>query len=124
MATAASASVPAAVKSAPYAPTIGSFLTVSFPGERMRCRVDRLVDKDRVIIEVSSVPISKAHQYRIGDKTGARRRREHGHDIWEALDDRDFLANRSPAEPLPPEPPAVKKAAPKKRVAAKKVRKK
>lgn len=83
-----------------FMPAVGGDLTVQFPGERMRCQVERIIDDDRVIIAITSVPMSKTHQYRMGDKTGARRRTEYGRDVWEALDDRDFLANRSPNEPL------------------------
>ncbi len=79
-----------------FAPAVGSFLTVNLPGEVMRCVVIDLVDEDRVIIEIDGVPMSRSHQYRAGDRTGARRRIEHWREIWEALDDRDFLANRSP----------------------------
>lgn len=88
-------------------PEIDGFLTVTFPGEVMRCRVDRVVDQDRAIVEIVGTPMSKSHQYRMGDKPGVRRRTAYGKDIWEALDDRDFLANRSPAEPVVPEPEVV-----------------
>lgn len=101
--------------SAGFSPAVGGFLTVRLPGEVMRCLVDQVVDRDRVIIEIDGVPMSKAHSYRKGDKTGARRRTEHGRDIWEALDDRDFLANRSPSEPVSPVVAETKKVAAKPR---------
>jgi hypothetical protein len=82
-----------------YVPSIGSHLVVRLPGEIMRCVVESVVDANRVIIEIDAVPMSRSHQYRQGDKTGARRKVEHGRDVWEALDDRDFIANRSPTEP-------------------------
>lgn len=106
MATTARAPIPTG-----FQPQVGGWLTVSFPGEILRCRVEQIIDMNRVIIEVSSMPMSRAHQYRLGDKTGARRRVDYGRDLWEALDDRDFLANRSPAEPPVSEPAVVKKAA-------------
>lgn len=101
-----------------YVPAIGSDLVVRLPGEIMRCTVERVVDENRIIIEISAVPMSRSHQYRLGDKTGARRKMEFGQDVWEALDDRDFMANRSPTEPIPP-PVEVKKAAPKPKIVAK-----
>lgn len=82
-------------------PSVGDYLIVELPGERMRCVVDKVIDRDRVIVEIASVPMAKSHTYRKGDMTGARRRREHGLDRWEAIDDRDFIANRSPNEFLP-----------------------
>lgn len=81
-----------------YVPSVGSHLVVRLPGEIMRCVVERVVDANRVIIEIDAVPMSRSHQYRLGDRTGARRKVEHGRDVWEALDDRDFIANRSPTE--------------------------
>ena len=88
-----------------FRPEIGGYLTVTFPGEIMRCRVEREIDQDRAIVEIEAVPMSKTHLYRKGDKVGVQRRVENGQDIWEALDDRDFIAGRSPN--VPPPPPAV-----------------
>lgn len=98
-----------------YAPAVDSNLTVRLPGEFMRCKVVKAVDRNRVVIEISGVPVSKLHVYRKGDVTGARRRVEYGRDVWEALDDRDFLADRSPLDVVEPKPEV--KAAPKKRKA-------
>lgn len=97
-----------------YQPSVGSFLTVRLPGELMRCKVLQVADEHRVLIEIDGVPMSKSHQYRTGDRTGARRRIEYGREIWEALDDRDWMANRSPDEPVQVEvekPKRRKKAA-------------
>ena len=77
-------------------PVVGTQLTVKLPGEILRCVVDSVIDDDRVIVEIASVPMARTHHYRFGDKTGARRRMEYGTYFWEALDDRDFIANRSP----------------------------
>jgi hypothetical protein len=92
-----------------YMPAVDSHLVVLFPGEIMRCKVHRVVDANRVLVEITGQPMSKTHQYRKGDVTGARRRIAYGLDSWEALDDRDFLANRSPADPAPAEKVKVKR---------------
>jgi len=99
-----------------FVPEIGSHLTVQLPGEVMRCRVDQVIDTDTVIVEIDSMPMAKTHLFRIGDKTGARRRSENGRDVWEALSDRDFLAGRSPNVPPEPEKPAAR-AKPKRKAA-------
>ena len=75
------------------------------PGETMRCQVERVIDVDSVIVEISGMPMSKSHFFRKGDKSGVRRRVENGRDVWEAMDDRDFLAGRSPNVPPPAEEP-------------------
>jgi hypothetical protein len=73
---------------------VGSHLVVHLPGEIMRCRVERVVDANSVIVEIDGVPLAKSHHFRKGDKTGARRRRQDGMDVWEALEDRWFLASQ------------------------------
>jgi hypothetical protein len=97
-------------------PVVGDNLTVKLPGEIMRCKVDRVIDENRVIVEISTSPMARTHHYRMGDRTGARRRLEYGAYVWEALDDRDFIANRSPTEfsPVPTVNPLPPKAPPKK----------
>ena len=90
-----------------FVPTVDGFIVATLPGETMRCRVERVVDADRAIVEIG-MPISKAHRFRPGDKVGVRRRVEGGRDIWEVLEDRDFLADRSPAQTPWPEPKAAK----------------
>ena len=105
------------------APAVGDQLTVKLPGEILRCVVDSVIDDDRLIVEIASTPMARTHNYRLGDKTGVRRRMEYGTYFWEALDDRDFIANRSPTEYLSPVMKPViteEKVAPKRKVAAKK----
>jgi len=92
-------------------PNIDQYLTVHLPGEIMQAVVVQVVDRDRVIVELDSTPMSRSHTYRKGDRPGARRRREHGIDIWEVVDDRYFISNMSPNEFRP----AEEKPAPKKR---------
>jgi hypothetical protein len=102
-------------------PRVGGRIVVQLPGEVMQCEVVKFVDADRVVVEVSSEPMSRRHQYRKGDKIGARRRIDTltGTDLWDALDDRDFIANRSPFEMKPVaaevEPPKRKTSAKRKR---------
>ena len=83
---------------------VDQYITVHLPGEVMQCLVIEVIDANRAIIEIDGQPMAKTHQYRKGDRTGARRRRQYGMDIWEAIDDRDFIANRSPTEFRAPEP--------------------
>lgn len=96
-----------------FRPEVGKHLTVTFPGEIIRCRVEREIDQDRAIVEIEAMPMAKTHMYRKGDKVGVQRRMENGQDIWEALDDRDFIAGRSPN--VPPPPPTVEPEKPKRR---------
>lgn len=105
------ASAQSPIRVTPFVPEIGGFLIVQFPGEVLRCQVNRVVSPTLCIVEITSVPMAKSHQYRKGDKPGVRMRMEYGKQVWEAVDDRDFLANRSPNEPLPlPDAKAKRKA--------------
>lgn len=92
-------------------PTVDQNLTVHLPGEIMQAVVVQVVDRDRVVVELDSTPMSRSHTYRKGDRPGARRRQQHGIDIWEVVDDRSFIANMSPNEfrPAEDEKPAPKK---------------
>ena len=72
-------------------PKVGGHLVVHLPGEIMRCRVEKVIDANNVIIEIDGQPMAKSHHFRKGDVTGARRRRQDGMDVWEALEDRWFL---------------------------------
>jgi len=90
-------------------PPVDSYLTVRLPGEVVQALVIGIVDRDRVIVEIDSVPMAKSHTYRKGDRPGARRRREHGMDIWEVVDDRYFISHMSPNEFQAPDKKAPQK---------------
>lgn len=72
-----------------------SYLVVQFPGESMRCPVQKVVDEDTVIIRIDSPPISRVHSFRFDEIVGVRRRSTAGRqDVWEAQTERDFLAEQ------------------------------
>jgi hypothetical protein len=116
-----------------------SYLVVQFPGESMRCPVERVIDEDTVFIRINSPPISRVHSFRFDEVVGVRRRMTVGRqDVWEAQTERDFFAEqkrkhaaaeerkpkpapqpKAPAKQATPAPPAPKKVATKKPVAAK-----
>lgn len=111
-----------------------SYLVVQFPGESMRCPVEKVIDDDTVFIRIASPPISRVHSFRFDEVVGVRRRATVGRqDIWEAQTERDFFAEqkrkhaaaeeRKPKQALQPKAatkqavpvPVPKKAAPVKR---------
>jgi hypothetical protein len=90
-----------------FTPVVDGFLTVHLPGEVMRCRVDRVIRPNVVIVEIDGVPMSKSHHYRKGDKAGAVRKAEFGREVWVAMDDREFIAHGTPE--MAPEPSVLVK---------------
>lgn len=56
-----------------FVPTVGSYLTIDLPGERTRATVRRVVDEDLVLIELTTMPMAKSHQYRFRDILPVRR---------------------------------------------------
>lgn len=93
-----------------FVPRVDTYLTIDLPGERTRALVKRVVDTDTVIVELTSQPMSKTHQYRVRDLIPVRR----GHpgemaapgspEIWVAVEMRATL----PAEFQAPPPPIKK----------------
>lgn len=108
-----------------YIPAVDSHLTVTLPGEIMRCCVVNVVNRNTVMVELGQ-PFSKVHQWRKGDIVGVRRKANSLGEIWEAEDDRVILRAEEPeiAPPAPiveeiPEPEEAKNAVvPKRRARA------
>jgi hypothetical protein len=93
-----------------FSPRADDNLTVTLPGETMRAKVKRVVDRNTVFVEIGQ-PMTRSHNYRLGDLVACRRTPGVLGETWQALDDR-VLFNR----PVAPEPeikpaPAAKKLA-------------
>lgn len=92
-----------------------SYLIVQFPGESMRCSVERVIDEDTVFIRINSPPISRSHSFRFDEVVGVRRRMTAGRqDVWEAQSEREFFAEQkrkhAAAEERKPKPAPQPKA--------------
>lgn len=99
------------------------YLIVQFPGESMRCPVEKIIDEDTVFIRINSPPISRVHSFRFDEVVGVRRRMTVGlQDVWEAQTERDFFAEqkrkhaaaeeRKPRAAPQPKPTPAKQATP------------
>lgn len=73
-------------------PAIGSDITVSLPGERLRATVRKIVGRKAVLVELTSMPMTKGHMFRLGDLVPCVAGHNGLEEIWEAMDDRRFLA--------------------------------
>lgn len=82
-----------------FVPAAGSFLVVSLPGEMMRAQVDRVINRNTVLVTIGQ-PMAKSHTYRKGDLVACRRTPapEYASETWNAIE--------TPAQPpeIPPEP--------------------
>lgn len=90
-----------------FAPKVGEHLVVSLPGETMRVPVTRIVTSDAVLVKIDTTPMAKSHNFRLDDIVGVRRRIRDGRDVWEAQNDRDFLAEQATLVPPVAEKPKV-----------------
>lgn len=71
-----------------------SYLVVQFPGESMRCPIEKVINDDTVIIRIDSPPMSRIHSFRFDEVVGVRRRVSSRGETWEAQTERDFLAEQ------------------------------
>ncbi|GEM_PF-4431562 len=92
-----------------FSPAVGSFITVSLPGEMLRVPVRRVLGANRVVFEIDGQPLTRGHTFRKGDIGVANRVSGVLGDQW--VCDEPY---REPPEPLPPEDPPPR--APRRRV--------
>ncbi len=57
-----------------FVPEVGGSLVVYMPGETARCTVNKVISPDSVLVQISSVPMAKTHNFRLDDIIGVRRR--------------------------------------------------
>lgn len=67
-------------------------LTIRLPGEITRATVTKVVDPNTLIVELTSVPMSKTHNYRFRDLLAVRRKKDYlQNETWEAVEERRSL---------------------------------
>jgi hypothetical protein len=107
-----------------FIPAVGTELTVALPGERLRAEVLRIVDANHVIVFLGGQPMTRGHLFRKGDTIGCRRVQTALEELWEAQDDRAFMANFAPdPEPEITHKPVARQKKPAKPVVKKKAAK-
>lgn len=88
-----------------WIPAVDSFITIDLPGERLRAQVQKIVDEDTVIVEVTSQPMAKSHSYKFKDIIACRRQTGEFNEIWRVVEERKTLV----VPPPKPKPIEVKK---------------
>lgn len=84
-----------------FIPRVGGDLTVALPGETMRAKVTRVLDRHTVFVEIGQ-PMTRGHNFRLGDLVACRRTPGMLGESWVAME------NRAP--PVPPKiPPPERK---------------
>ena len=106
-----------------FLPKVDDHLVVTFPGEAIRCPVVKVIGDDTVLIHLNTVPMAKSHNFGFDKHYGVRRRVRNGRDVWEAQQDREFLAEQERVLAARPKPEAMKKVAPASKATKKKGRK-
>lgn len=83
--------VPPGAQKGVYRPEVGHTLTVSFPGEDLRCEVTRVFSDDGVLVEIIQIPFRQGNEYKKGDAVPVRRGESSiGTEIWEAISRREL----------------------------------
>ena len=70
---------------AKYFPQEDSYLIVQLPNERLRAIIRRVVTEDAVIVEITSIPLSRTHTYQKGDYVACRRTVTDFGDVWQSV---------------------------------------
>ncbi len=92
-----------------FVPSVDQMLTVTFPGEMIRCTVTKLIDHLTCFVKLDATPLNpaKSHGYRKDDVVAVRRKNGDLGEVWEAVDDRVLFAR--PAEVTEPPLPEVRR---------------
>lgn len=87
---------------AEYQPKVNSILVITLPGETIRAKVVKIIDRHTCMVELTGQPPNhaKMHTYRAGDFIPVERTRNGGwlSDNWEAMDERLLYARALPGE--------------------------
>lgn len=70
-----------------FTPEEDKYLIINLPGERLRAIIRRVVTNDAVIVEVTSIPLAKSHQYKRGDYVACRRDDTEYGESWRAVEE-------------------------------------
>ena len=109
---------------AKYYPQEDQYLVVQLPNERLRAIIRRVVTDDAVIVEITSVPLSRTHTYKKGDYVACKRSVTDFGDVWAAVPEQAISLERLAEKIAEPKPkkkkPSVKKPTVKKPVVKKK----
>lgn len=68
-----------------YMPEEDKYLIVQLPNERLRAIIRRVVTNDAVIVEITSVPLTRTHDYQKGDYVACRRKKNDFGEVWESV---------------------------------------
>jgi hypothetical protein len=68
-----------------FTPKAGTDLTVSLPGEQMRVKVSKVIDRDTVIVELGQ-PFMRSHSFLLGDLVACRRTAADLGETWNAIE--------------------------------------
>ena len=101
---------------AKFHPSEDVYIIVQLPSERLRAIIRRVVTDDAVIVELTSIPLARTHNYQRGDYVACRRKDTALGEIWEAVAEHKISIEQVAKK----EEKAVKAVKPKKKKVAKK----
>lgn len=74
-----------------FIPTIDTYLTIDLPGEKLRALVRKVLNKNKIVLELTSVPLAKSHAYKKGDLIACKRVQGMFGEVWEVIESRPSL---------------------------------
>lgn len=78
-------------KSYAFIPALETFLTIDLPGEKLRALVKKVLDKNKIILQLTSVPLAKSHNYQKDDFVACKRVQGIFGEMWEVIESRPSL---------------------------------
>lgn len=74
-----------------FTPKIGTYLLIDLPGEKLRAFVKKILNPNKVILQLTSVPLAKSHTYKMNDFVACARKKGIFGESWEAIESRPTL---------------------------------
>lgn len=74
-----------------FIPTIDTYMTIDLPGEKTRAVVMKILNDNKVVVQLISVPLAKSHMYQKDDYVACVRKNDMLGDTWKAQEARPTL---------------------------------
>lgn len=74
-----------------FQPTIDTYLIIELPGEKLRALVRRVLNKNKIVLQLTNVPLAKSHTYKKDDFVACKRVQGMFGESWEAIESKPTL---------------------------------
>lgn len=74
-----------------FTPIIDSYLTIDLPGEKLRALVKKVINNNKIILQLTNQPLAKSHTYRKDDFVACIRKEGMFGEMWEVVESKPSL---------------------------------